>query len=324
MATVGKVCREVRRRFDGVELPVRAGIDTAEWALDRADVRDRVRHERPRIASSFPAPGGAFEGHRYLAVLRLPTRYALDGLRFQAAPDAPPLTLARVGVVDGLTGRGTGVSLTSAYVSDTVRLTETAATPNVRLFEVARGLGRAWVVDSVRRVPDEATLLRLLREPTRAGIDARREALVLAGEAAGLELPAGSRSSRAELARQAGGRLELRAEGPGLLVVTESWSPGWSAVVDQGAARLFRVNGGALGVVLTEGTHRIVLTYEAPGLAAGARNRRAKALHHVGGHAVAVLGPVQRDRGDVVLRLVQDRRVVHFASSLCRNESVRS
>jgi hypothetical protein len=266
------VARVLARLTSGreIELPVRAGIDTAEWALDRADVRDRVRHERPRVASSFPAPGGAFEGHRYLAVLRLPTRYALDGLRFQMAPDAPPLTLARVGVVDALTGRGTGVSLTSAYVSDTVRLTETAATPNVRLFEVSRGLGRAWVVDSVRRVPDEETLLRLLREPTRAGIDARREALVLAGEAAGLELPAGSRSSRAELARQAGGRLELRAEGPGLLVVTESWSRGWSAVVDQSAARLFRVNGGALGVVLTEGTHRIVLAYEAPGLVVGA------------------------------------------------------
>src|SRR6185295_16127163 len=135
-----------------VELPVRAGIDTAEWAFDRADVRDRVRH-------------------------------ALDGLRFQMAPGAPALRLMRVGVVDGLTGRATGVSLAAGYLSDTVRLTETAATPNVRLFEVVRGLGRAWVVDSVRRVPDEETLLRLLREPTRAGIDARREALVLAGEA---------------------------------------------------------------------------------------------------------------------------------------------
>jgi hypothetical protein len=266
------VARVLARLTSGreIELPVRAGVDTAEWAFDRADVRGRVRHERPRIAESFPVAGAAFEGHHYLAVLRLPARYALDGLRFQATPGAPPLRLVRVGVVDGLTGRGTGVSLTAAYVSDTVRLTETAATPNVRLFEVVRGLGRAWVVESVRRAPDEETLLGLLREPTRAGIDARRQALVVAGEAAGLELPPGSRSSRAELARQAGGRLELRAEGPGLLVVTETWDPGWSAAVDESEARLFRVNGGgALGVVLTEGTHRIVLRYEARGLAVG-------------------------------------------------------
>ncbi len=140
----------------------------------------------------------------------------------------------------------------------------------MRLFEVVRGLGRAWVVESVRRAPDEETLLRLLRSSTRAGIDARRQALVVAAEADGLELPPGSRSSRAELGRQEGSRLELRAEGPGLLVVTESWDPGWSAAVDESAAPLFRVNGGALGVVLTEGTHRIVLRYEARGLAVGA------------------------------------------------------
>ena len=253
-----------------IELPVRAGIDTAEWAFDRADVRERVRHERPRVAASFPVAGAAFQGHHYLAVLRLPARYALDGLRFQAPPGAPPLRLVRVGVVDALTGRGTGVSLTAAYLSDTARLTESAATPNVRLFEVVRGLGRAWVVESVRRAPDEETLLRLLRSSTRAGIDARRQALVVAAEADGLELPPGSRSSRAELGRQEGSRLELRAEGPGLLVVTESWDPGWSAAVDKSAAPLFRVNGGALGVVLTEGTHRIVLRYEARGLAVGA------------------------------------------------------
>src|SRR6185436_18952514 len=45
------VARVLARLTSGreVELPVRAGIDTAEWAFDRADVRDRVRHERPRI-----------------------------------------------------------------------------------------------------------------------------------------------------------------------------------------------------------------------------------------------------------------------------------
>ena len=58
-----------------------------------------------------------------------------------------------------------------------------------------------------------------------------------------------------------------------------------------------------------------------------ARDRAAQTLEHVVGHAVAVLGPVQRDRGDVVLALVENRGLAHFfapASSLARNASVRS
>ena len=253
-----------------IEMPVRAGIETAEWAWDRPDVRTSIRHAKPTVAFSFPVAGAAYEGHHYLATLRLPARYALDGLRFQALPGTPPLSLLRVGVVDGATGRAVGLSLTAAYVSDTVRLAESAATPNVRLFEVLRGLGRAWVVESLRLVPDEPTLQGLMRGPTRAGIDARLQALAVAEDALGVELPAGSRSSRADLAREVGGRLELRAEGPGLLVVTEGFDPGWSAEVDEHPVRLLRVNGGVMGVVLLPGTHRIVLTYRARGMVAGA------------------------------------------------------
>src|SRR5262249_26622815 len=50
-----------------IALPVRAGVDTAEWAYDRADVTPRVRHQKATVARSIPADG--FMGYRYLAVL---------------------------------------------------------------------------------------------------------------------------------------------------------------------------------------------------------------------------------------------------------------
>ncbi len=250
-----------------VALPVRAGIETAEWAFDRADVRPRVQHERAAVGRSFPT--GGFNGHRYLGVLKLPVPWAVDGLRLEAVAGAFRVSLFGLGVVDGTTGRAFGLALPGAYLSDMVRLREEAATPRVRLFAVNRGLGRAWVVDSLRRLGDEATLLRILREPTRRGVDTRREALVLAGEAEGLELPAGSRSSRAEVARATGGRIDLRAEGPGLLVVTEGWDRGWSARVDGVPAPVLRANAVHLGVVLEEGTHRVELEHFPRGLRAG-------------------------------------------------------
>jgi hypothetical protein len=251
-----------------IPLPVRAGMETAEWAIDRPDVRARVRHERATVLRSFPAAGG-FPGHQYLGVLPLPGRFTVAALRFRARPGAPPLSLLRVGLRDAETGRGRGVSIVSGYLSDEVRLAEAAGTPNVTLFEVRRGLGPARVVETLRRLPDAEHVAAALRSPTRLGVDSGREALADARDVRGVTLPPRSHASPAVVARSRGGRLVVRAVGPGLLVVTEGWVPGWTASVDGSPARVLRVNGDRLAVVLEAGAHRIALRYRVPGLRAG-------------------------------------------------------
>jgi hypothetical protein len=251
-----------------IALPIRAGVDTAEWAWERPDVREVVRHRRAPILESFPVREG-FPGHRYLGVLRLPGRFAVVGLRFRAGPGAPPLWLLRVGLRDATTGRASGVALTSGYASDVVRLREAAGTPLVTLFEVRRGVGPAWVVESLRRLPEADQVADFLRSPTRLGVDSRREALAVARDVEGVALPPQSRSSGAVLARAIGGRLILRARGPGLLVVSEGWDPGWDVRVDGAPQRVLRVNRDRLGVVLPKGTHRIVFRHRARGLGVG-------------------------------------------------------
>ncbi len=131
-----------------------------------------------------------------------------------------------MGLFDAGSGRASGVSAASAYVSDAVRFREAAATPLVRLFEVRASLGRARVVDGLRRLPGDEAVLGALREPFRLGIDPRREALATEDETRDLVVPEGARTSRAVVARSSPSRLELRAEGPGLLVVTEGWDRG--------------------------------------------------------------------------------------------------
>jgi hypothetical protein len=267
----GRVVAEcVARLASGLEiwLPIRAGIETAEWAWERPDVRPAVRHGMASVHASFPTREG-FTGHQYLGVLRLQGRFAVASLRFRAWPGAPPLWLLRAGLHDAETGHGVGLSVASAYVSDEVRLAEAAGTPLVSLFEVRRGIGPAWVVESLRRLPDEPHLLDVLRSPTRLGVDARHEALATEEDARGVVLPPGSRSSPADLARAAGGRVLVRAAGPGLLVLSEGYDPGFRARVDGRAAPILRVNGDRMGIVLGEGTHRVVLTHRARGLRAG-------------------------------------------------------
>ncbi len=267
----GRVVAECTARLASgreIVLPLLAGRDTAEWAWDRPDVRGRVRHARPAARASFVTPQGA-AGYQYLARLPLGARYAVRSLRLRSLPGAPPLRLVRAGLYDGETGRARGASSVAAFVSDEVRLAEAAATPLVSLFEVRRGIGPAWVVDSLRRLPDAARVLDVLRAPTRLGVDARREALAAAADVAGVELPPGSRSQAADVPRAAGGRIVVRAAGPGLLVVGEGYDPGWSARVDGVAARVLRVNADRIGVVLQAGTHRILLAHAARGFGLG-------------------------------------------------------
>jgi hypothetical protein len=255
------------RLATGRSLPfwLRAGRDTAEWTLERPDVRARAAHSQARVLDSWQERGG-FQAHRYLGTLSLAGRYFVDGVRIERLPGPGRLILARLGVADGSSGRVTPASLVAGYVSDGGVFRERAATPGVRLFELPGSPGPARVVERLRTLPQEATLLRTLAEPRRAGVDPRREALALGPLPA---LPEASRSSHAELARAVGNRLDVRAEGPGLLVVAESWDPGWSAEVDGAKAALLRVNQAQIGIPLGPGTHRVSLRHRAAGFLAG-------------------------------------------------------
>jgi hypothetical protein len=259
------------RLASGRDLPlyVRAGEDTAEWAYDRADVRGVIRHRRPRVLESFPGPEGGYEGHRYLGRLPLPGRYRIDGVRFERLPSEGRFTLSRLGAHDAQTGRFAAASLASGYVSDAGRVREVAATPGVRLYELPAAPAYAHVVERLVTLPNDAAVLGALREPREARLDPDRDAVARAADAEGMAPAPGAAASRAEVVRSTGGGLELRAAGPGLLVVAEGWDAGWRAELNGAPARLVRVNHAQLGLALPPGMHRVALRYHPRGFRAG-------------------------------------------------------
>ena len=133
---------------------------------------------------------------------------------------------------------------------------------------MSAGLGR--VVEKLRLLSDDDAVLSGLRDSTALGIDLSREALATVSEAGGAVVPDGARSSRAEVVEHGAGHLDARAEGPGLLVVAETWEQGWSARLDDRPTPLFRVEHSRMGVVLPAGIHRVELVHTARGLATGA------------------------------------------------------
>jgi hypothetical protein len=269
------------REFD---LYAQAGVHTGEWALDRPDVRARAAHRRPPIAQSWPGPGGGFEAHLYEGVLALPGRYYLDGISVERLHGRGSLRLAHLAVMDEVTRRTTSVALGAAYVSDTRYLVERAITPAVRLFEVPAGVP-ARVVPRLRILPDDAAVVQALEAPTRLGVDPLQEALATAADAPRSPLPPGARAGRAEVVRAEGGSIDVRGQGPGLLVVAAAWDAGWSASVDGEPLPLLRVDHAAIGVPIRAGIHRVLLRHRARGLTSGL----ALAALGAGGLAYALL-----------------------------------
>lgn len=255
----------------GRELPLvlRAGRETAEWAYDRPDVRARVAHARAPVFDSFPTGVPGFEGHRYLGVLPLPGRYWVDGIRIERLPGPGRLQIARLGLADPSSGRTLPLSVISGYLSDTSRFREAAVTPAVRLFELPGTLPRARVVERLRTLADGDAVRAALGNLGRLGIDPQREALAVATDVAGVELPAGATASRAEVVRASPGHIDVRALGPGLLVIAEGWDRGWTATRDGEAARLLRVNHVQIGLVLPPGSHRVTLAHAPRGFTLG-------------------------------------------------------
>jgi hypothetical protein len=246
--------------------PLRAGVDTAVRDYDDAAVRDEVRHQRAPIVRTVAT--GPQPGYRYQGTFVLPGRYYLDGVGLERAPGAGELRLAEVSLYDAFTGRTNVSSPAARYLSDAGRFREAAVTPSIRLFEVPASAGRARVVGKVRVVSDAPAVLAALRGQG-TPVDPLQEALLTEADAAGAALPAEGRPSEANVVRLEPGLIEVRAEGPGLLVVAESWDPGWAAALDGRSATLLRANHAQMALGLGPGLHRAVLRYRTPGLAAG-------------------------------------------------------
>jgi hypothetical protein len=129
-------------------------------------------------------------------------------------------------------------------------------------------LPRAYVVPRARQAAgDVATLLSLFRR------DDPRAAVLMARDPLGDD-GSGPRQPFTPAAWQSSGpdRLVLRVttEAPGLLVVADTWMPGWTAVDNGRPAPILRGNHAQRVIPLpAPGRHEIVLRYEAPGLSRG-------------------------------------------------------
>jgi hypothetical protein len=126
---------------------------------------------------------------------------------------------------------------------------------------------RAYVAPAAVVVPDARQAMMAMRR----GHDHRRTALI-EEPLEGISASAAGAAGTAHILRFEPERVELEAttERPGLLVLAESYYPGWSATVNERQAPCVPVNGWMRGVPIPSGTSRIVLSFRSTFLGVGA------------------------------------------------------
>jgi hypothetical protein len=126
------------------------------------------------------------------------------------------------------------------------------------VYERPTWQSRAFVVHQAQLAPHDQVLARL----TDPAFDPRREALVEAP--LGCELVTNTAVEPVNLVRDDLNRVtfQVRAMTPGLLVMSDTFYPGWHAEVDGKPTPIVRANYALRGICLPAGEHEIVFRFD--------------------------------------------------------------
>lgn len=214
------------------------------------------------------APGLVRRGDQMLARVRV-----VSGYESSVRPRRLGRLLDAAGLRDHLLGRGPRWDeiLTRRPLLDLLGVALLAPAPGVALalppgptlsggrptFRNPSALGRAFVVHRARRVDDPEAAFAGVVDP---GFRPAEEAIV---EGPPPPMAPSERVSSARLVVDEPGRVVVEAEAgaPGLLVLADTFFPGWEARVDGARVPVLRVDYAFRGVALSPGGHRVEFAY---------------------------------------------------------------
>ena len=132
----------------------------------------------------------------------------------------------------------------------------------VKLYRYGKAFPRAWLVEKARVMEPKAMLSRMAEK----GFDPRQEVLLEESIPLGSISPreeGGEQEGRAELLSERNNRIELRVKTPrpAFLVLSDTYFPGWKALVDGKEHRVYQADYAFRAVVVPEGEHRVVFLY---------------------------------------------------------------
>jgi hypothetical protein len=241
-----------------MDLTLSAGSHTSEWAYDRSDVSQAVRHAKATVARSFPARSGYppedHPGYVYRARFTLPYPSLTQGIWIRSYVEPAFLHIERVTliaepgeryVLSHLEGRG---DHSLVYRSE-----------DVAIFQNNDVLPRIFLTYQARAVADDEETLSVLQS---SDFDPRQEVLLAVDTVAQVAPPAQG-TEQVDLLSYDSRRVVAKIQAPadGYLVLTDSWYPGWQVRVDGVESALLRADLIFRAVHVTAGEHLVEFVY---------------------------------------------------------------
>ncbi|MFL6211179.1 MAG: hypothetical protein ACJ74W_20185 [Pyrinomonadaceae bacterium] len=260
-----------------IERELRAGIDTAEWAHERADVRAAMQHRLAPVFDEVPGDApNSFSARRYWTRLPLDASISVKRIEIENVAPQAALALWKVTLYDAAARRSTPLTNEPAATAalDGARWQVAAEMDGVLILRNLRACPRAWLVAEGEAVDGEEALRRISGASPRA-FDPRRTALL---EVSPDELPqlSGAAATWERMMAHVSAYepshlvIDTDALAPTVLVVSEIFYPGWAATVDGQPARILLTDYLLRGVALPPGRHRVEMRYTAPAARGGA------------------------------------------------------
>jgi len=249
-------------------LPLRLGIETADWAYEGYSASGTIKHSAPAAAIKFPAfllsLNREFNGRKYLARFNAPAANAtVIGIRAEARLSTGQVTIERVLLTDPSGHTSSLAAL--AHKNDLALVFKSHA---VAMFENRDVLPRAFVVHATQVVADDQIIKRM-QDP---GFDPGRVAYLAAGDGLDTSGDNSAGADRVEIIEYASERVKLRVatDRAGYVLLADSWYPGWVASMDGRTVAIQRADYIFRAVKLDSGEHTIVFEFRPASFVIGA------------------------------------------------------
>ncbi len=236
----GQVVAEIwLRDAQGQEImfPLRAGIDTAEWAYERDDVLAQIRHSQPEIATTFPARSGFpprdHVGHTYMAHYQPDQPLVATAIRL-----VPVLPEAFVRIESVTLHGDAGQSTDLADVLGLGHHTIVYRSEDVLVYRNEDALPRAYTLPA--------------GQVAVAGHDVTLPARLRSAEVGAVQID----SYEAEDVT-----LAVDVDAPSYLILADLDYPGWQVQVDGETRPILRADGVMRAVALDAGHHVVRFSY---------------------------------------------------------------
>jgi Bacterial membrane protein YfhO len=258
-----------------IERELRAGVDTAEWAHERPDLRLTVKHAlAPLFDRQMGDLNNSYQACRYLAQISLGARIRVKRIEIVNLSDHATLALWAASLHDTATGQSQSLSRKLLYLQlDAGRWQAERGVDGLQILHNTRALPRAWLVTEAEAVDSEEALRRIRGEGT-IKFDPRRTALLEVRPTELPPLPGGDvrPESTARITSYEPNHLVIETSAPTttVLVVSEIFYPGWAASVDGQPTSINATDYLLRGVALPAGPHKVEMRYTAPAARNGA------------------------------------------------------